>query len=86
MNKHDRDNLNFLLRANSKVLQDWFNTADSDDIEYAWSLLDAHSRGIDMSAAQLRAEADMELLAINSSVPYAEANQVLSQFRLKSST
>ena len=86
MNNHDRDNLNFLLRAKPEVIRDWFKTVDSDDIDYAWSLLEAYSREIEMEAARLRTDADMEVLAINSDVPYAQANQVLSKFRLKSST
>lgn len=86
MNDHDRDNLNFLLRSKPEVIRDWFKTVNSDDIDYAWSLLEAYSREIEIGAAHLRADADMELLAINSAVPYAEANQVLAKFRLNSST
>lgn len=86
MNNHDRDNLNFLLRSDPMVIRDWFKTVDSDDIDYAWSLLEAYSRELDMSVAHLRTDADMELLASAGNGPYAEANQVLSKFRLKSST
>lgn len=86
MNQHDRDNLNFLLRSDPKVIRAWFETVDSDDIDYAWSLLDAYSREIDMEVAHLRTDADMEMLASAGNSPYAEANQVLSKFRLKSST
>ena len=86
MNNHDRDNLNFLMNVDRKTLMDWFATVSSDDIDYAFDLLEAYSRELDQASAELRTDADMELLASNSSVPYAEANQVLSQFRLKSST
>jgi len=86
MNQHDRDNLNFLLSASADVIRDWFRQVEADDIEYAWSLLEAHSRELDAAAAHLKVEADMERLSGQTTMPYAQANQVLSKFRLKSNT
>jgi hypothetical protein len=42
MNKHDRDNLEFLMAATPEVLEDWYNQMDDDDIEYAFELLEAY--------------------------------------------
>jgi guanylate kinase len=39
MNKHDRDNLNFLLNASKSTLNDWYDKVGQDDIEYAFELL-----------------------------------------------
>jgi hypothetical protein len=39
MNKHDRDNLNFLLTASKKTLNNWYASVDEDDIQYAFELL-----------------------------------------------
>jgi hypothetical protein len=78
--------LNFLLQASPETIRAWFESVEHDDIDYAWSLLEAHSRELDIAAAHFRVEADMEMLASAGKRPYAEANQVLSKFRLKSST
>jgi hypothetical protein len=39
MNKHDRDNLNFLLTASKRTLADWYNSVGKDDVQYAFELL-----------------------------------------------
>jgi hypothetical protein len=39
MNKHDKDNLNFLLTASKETLNDWYNSLGEDDIDYAFELL-----------------------------------------------
>ena len=39
MDKHDRDNLNFLLNASKETLDDWYAQMDQDDISYAFELL-----------------------------------------------
>lgn len=39
MNKHDKDNLRFLMTVDKKVLQDWYKQADEDDLVYAMELL-----------------------------------------------
>jgi len=39
MNKHDRDNLNFLMNASKATLDDWYAKMDQDDIDYAFELL-----------------------------------------------
>lgn len=42
MNKHDRDNLEFLMAATPEVLEDWYDKMDDDDIAYAFELLEAY--------------------------------------------
>lgn len=40
MNKHDRDNLMFLLaNANTETFDNWLNSISEDDLEYALELL-----------------------------------------------
>lgn len=39
MNKHDKDNLNFLLTASKETLNDWYASVSEDDIHYAFELL-----------------------------------------------
>jgi hypothetical protein len=40
MDKHDKDNLNFLLNATPEVIQDWYEKMEDDDIQYAFELLE----------------------------------------------
>jgi hypothetical protein len=42
MNKHYRDNLEFLMAATPEVLEDWYDKMDDDDIAYAFELLEAY--------------------------------------------
>jgi hypothetical protein len=75
-NEWDRDNLNFLLNTKGDDFKAWFAQADEDDKAYAQELMDAYSRELQLKAYELAIEAEMSL-------EYAEANQVLEQFRLK---
>lgn len=42
LNEWDRDNLNFLLNADRKTLDEWYEQCDADDIRYALELMKAH--------------------------------------------
>jgi len=42
MNDWDRDNLEFLLSANEKVLSEWYSQLTPDDLLYAFELLARH--------------------------------------------
>ena len=53
MNKRDRDNLQFLMKAGEEVLAAWFEQADTDDIEYAEELLAAYETELDQAAFEL---------------------------------
>ena len=54
MNKHDRDNLEFLLNATPEVLEDWYNQMDDDDIEYAVELIEAAQVELDQKVLALQ--------------------------------
>lgn len=77
MNKHDRDNLKFLLTASKETLQDWYSKMDEDDLRYAMELLDAYSKELDVRSALLE---DLPLMSKKNLYP--EANAVLAKFRL----
>lgn len=44
MNSNDRANLKFLRSLSDIALQNWFEQASADDVEYAQELLDAWER------------------------------------------
>jgi len=75
-NDWDRDNLNFLLNVKGDDFQAFWAQADADDRAYAQELMDAYSAELQLKAHELAIEAEMSL-------EYAEANQILEQFRLK---
>jgi hypothetical protein len=39
MNKHDRDNLMFLINADKATMKKWYRTVSKDDVDYALELL-----------------------------------------------
>jgi hypothetical protein len=39
MNNYDRENLQFLLNADSATLKEWYESVTPDDIEYAAELM-----------------------------------------------
>lgn len=78
MNQHDRDNLNFLLSADTKTLKDWHSKVDQDDLDYAMELLEAYSRELDERSAALLIEAKLA----KQEHRYPEAMSVISKFML----
>jgi hypothetical protein len=62
-NARDRANLEFLMQCDQETLQDWFAHTGTDDLDYAWELLAAYSRELDLAAEELRVEAELEQLA-----------------------
>ena len=60
--EHDRKNLEFLLACDRETLEDWFRHTGTDDLEYAWELLAAYSKELDLQAEELRVEAELELM------------------------
>ena len=59
-NDYDRKNLEFLLSCDTETLQDWFQHTGTDDLDYAWDLLSAYSRELDLLAEELRVEAELD--------------------------
>lgn len=77
MNDHDRQNLMFLLNADSNSLSDWFRKSTPDDQDYAWSLLEAYGRELEAQAHELRTEAEIE----NLNEYYPEALSIINQIQ-----
>lgn len=82
MNKHDQDNLRFLLTASKETLQDWYSQINEDDLAYAMELLDAYSKELDQRQVMNSLDDAIESLESNFDDPYAEANAALAKFRL----
>jgi hypothetical protein len=69
MNDNDKNNLLFLMTLDPKSLNAWFIQSDEDDRLYAEQLMaEAHLIAVDARVAQLP--------------QFAEANKVLSKFKL----
>ena len=78
MNAHDRDNLDFLLAADSETIRDWAGKMGSDDIAYAQELLLQHSADLRERSREILVEAEMARLA-NS---YELAKDYLKRFQI----
>lgn len=74
MNKHDQDNLNFLLAADKTTLDQWYQTVSQDDVEYALELLQMHR-----SELELR---ELELTDLEAEEDLSQAQSVLARFTL----
>jgi len=72
MDDYDRLNLQFLLNADPDTLQEWYDTVDADDIEYASELMDAYKEELSARSAMLND--DVEDLG--------QAQKFLKRFRL----
>ncbi len=59
---HDRKNLEFLMSCDNETLQDWFQHTGTNDLDYAWELLAAYSKELELAAEELRVEAELELM------------------------
>jgi len=78
MNRHDRENLEFLLAADSATIRDWAGKMNPDDIVYAQELLLQHSADLRERSREILVEAEMARLDNN----YELANTYLKQFRI----
>lgn len=58
--EHDRKNLEFLMSCDNETLADWFRHTGTNDLDYAWELLSAYSKELDVLAEELRVEAELE--------------------------
>ena len=76
MNDWDRNNLNFLLNADERVIKEWSAQVPQDDIDYAHELLALYSQELREQAIALKIEAEMSL-----SDNYHEANMVIDRIR-----
>jgi hypothetical protein len=76
MNDWDRNNLNFLLNADDRIIKEWTAQVPQDDIDYAHELLALYSQELREQAIALKIEAEMSL-----SDNYHEANMVIDRIR-----
>ena len=76
MNSFDRENLNFLLTASKKDMDEWYHYATEDDMDYAIELIRAARTELELQ----------ELELIDSEVgdnDLTEARSVLAKFTLQ---
>lgn len=77
MNKHDRENLEFLLSADEHAFLEFLETVSDDDINYAIELIQAHRAELMVHEMALEESVDEEF-----GLDLSEAQAVLAQFRL----
>lgn len=53
MNKHDQNNLTFLLTCNAKQMRDWIENASEDDINYAFELINKATAEFEMQTLEI---------------------------------
>jgi len=59
MNDWDKDNLEFILYANSQVFEEWMQQATHDDIDYALQLIQLHRTELKLAEMEfLESESD----------------------------
>jgi phage protein D len=56
MNQHDRNNLEFIMRADSDTLRDWMDQLTEDELDYASELLDQYGNELALRTAMLLVE------------------------------
>lgn len=62
MNKHDRDNLDFLLSLEREHFQEWYNTITEDDREYAQEIISQAAIELQEQSAALVIEGRLALM------------------------
>ena len=75
MNNHDRDNLQFLLSADKKTMESWYQTVSEDDVEYALELLQLYRTELALR--------EFEIIDTEAEQDLSQAQAVLSRFTLK---
>jgi hypothetical protein len=59
MNDWDKDNLEFILYANSQEFEEWMQQANRDDIDYALQLIQLHKTELKVAEMEfLESESD----------------------------
>jgi len=74
MNKHDQDNLNYIMSLDDEQFEAWASEATDDDIKYALEILQA--------ARVERTMQEHELMDILQDSDLTEARAVLQKFML----
>lgn len=74
MNKHDQDNVNYIMSLDDEQFDAWAESATDDDIKYALEILQA--------ARTERAMQELEFLDVLQDCDLTEARAVLEKFML----
>jgi hypothetical protein len=74
VNKHDRDNLQFLLSADKKTMDSWYRTVSEYDVEYALELLQLYRTELELR--------ELEIIDTEAGSDMSEAHSVLTRFTL----
>lgn len=74
MNRHDQDNLNFIMSLDDEQFEAWASDATEDDIQYALEIL--------QTARVERMLQEQDLLDLIADSDLAEARVVLEKFML----
>jgi len=71
MNEWDRDNLDFIMKANDSEFIEWLNQADDEDVEYALNLI-----------RQAKLELNEQVVELFDDVyDYTEANELIDKVK-----
>ena len=79
MNSFDRENLNFLLTASKKDMDEWYHYATEDDMDYAIELIRAARTELELQELEL-IDSEVECMTEFEFVP---VQQILSKFTLQ---
>ena len=77
MNKRDRDNLNFILSLNEEQFDDWMESLEEDDLNYAIELI--------RTARTENLLKEMDLMEETNSDKFTQAKYIIDRIRNKSS-
>lgn len=74
MNRHDQDNLNYIMSLDDEQFEAWADEATEDDIKYALEIL--------QTARLERAMQELDILDVLQDCDLSEARAVLEKFML----
>jgi hypothetical protein len=77
-NKHDRENLTFLLTASPETYRQWASSCSFDDLVYAEELLAAYAEEMRLCKMEIFVEECIETMRGN----FIEAKQILKKFHV----
>lgn len=76
MDRHDRDNLRFLLSCSPKQLKQWYNTASDEDLLYAGEILDRYAIYLEYEIRAEKIEQELATMPV-----LTEAQAVIAAIR-----
>ena len=76
MNQHDRQNLEYLLKADEITLKHWYASTSADDHVYAQELMARYSQELRDRSLELKVEAELALMT-----EYPDALRVIDRVR-----